>query len=128
MRITRVLAACAVLLAAPLAGQDADDAGAPERFSLSVPTADPRLAVPMGFRSASTPARVVEARPRPAFVTLMLIGAGIGCVGGAIIMSSADDVDDREKAPVRFNGCILGASVGMFLGAAYGWASGARMP
>ncbi len=128
MTIMRLLAACAVLLVAPLAGQDADDAGAAERFSLRVPTPDPRLAIPTAFRSASTPAREVEARPRPAFVTLMLIGAGIGCVGGAVIMSSADDVDDREKAPVRFNGCILGASVGMLLGAAYGWASGARMP
>lgn len=131
MRMMFVLAAIAAL-AAPLAGQDADEARAPEPapawFTPRSPVADPRLAVPDAPASPSAADYVVEARPRLSFVSMMMIGAAAGCVAGALIMSSADDVDDREKAPVRFNGCILGAPVGMLLGAAVGWASGARMP
>ncbi|HEY0018704.1 MAG TPA: hypothetical protein VGC13_20560 [Longimicrobium sp.] len=133
MRMMLVLAAVAAL-AAPLAGQDADGpralelAETPTWFTPRSPAAtDPRLAV-AAPASPSAADYAVEARPRLSFVSMMMIGSAVGCVAGAVIMSSGDDVDEREKAPVRFNGCLVGAPAGMLLGAVVGWASGARMP
>jgi hypothetical protein len=132
MRVMLVLAAVAVL-AAPLAGQDADEARAPQPepvpgwFTPRSPAADPRLVV-SAPTSLSATDYAVEAPPRLSFVSMMMIGVAAGCVAGALIMSSADDVDDREKAPVGFNGCLVGAPAGMILGAVAGLASGARMP
>lgn len=128
--MTLMLAFGAVLLAAPLAGQDADDdrAPAPAWFAPRAPVADPRLAPPITSPNASTANREAEVRVRPSFPALMLIGAVAGCAAGAVILSSGDDVGNREKGPVRFNGCLVGAPVGMIAGAVYGWASGTRMP
>jgi hypothetical protein len=133
MKMMLVLAALAAL-AAPLAGQDADDARAPQPesapawFTPRSPAADPRLAVPSAPLDVSDAEYAEEARPRLSFVSMMMIGSAVGCVAGAMILSSGDDVDEREKAPVRFNGCLVGMPAGMILGAVAGWASGARLP
>jgi hypothetical protein len=133
MRMMLVLAALAAL-AAPLAGQDADEARAPQPepepawFIPRSPATDPRLSVPPALSNVSDPEYALEARPRLSFVSMMMIGSAVGCVAGAVILSSGNDVDPREKAPVRFNGCLVGAPTGMILGAVAGWASGARLP
>jgi len=130
-----VLAAGLGMAAAPLGAQQGD-AGARSgsaMHALRAPALDPRLYAGLAEarRAVDDPlsAGVVEGmRSRLSFPALMLVGAAAGCVAGAVIMSSAGDVDDRETAAVRFNGCVLGGAAGMFLGGVYGLATGARMP
>lgn len=118
MRMMMIVLA-AVLLAAPLSAQ------APERAAASgawmrMPVADARLRVEL----AAAPVRESHAAlrgPRSS-VQWMLLGAAVGCVGGALVMASG--ADEGEKSVAGFNGCILGGSAGIFLGGLYGLATG----
>jgi hypothetical protein len=115
-----MIVAGAALLAAPLSAQ-ADQPAA--RASLSMPVPDARLRPDFaGARRGDADARAAEWRMRMAVPHWMLLGAVTGCAGGALVMASG--ADDGEVAAMRFNGCILGAAAGMFIGGVYGLASG----
>ena len=116
----RMIVLAAVLLAAPLSAQRGEPATAAGAW-MRMPVPDARLRVELA-------AALVEERdaanwgPRST-VQWMLIGAAVGCVGGALVMASA--ADEGEKSVAGFNGCILGGSAGIFLAGLYGLATGA---
>jgi hypothetical protein len=106
-----MIALAAVLLAAPLSAQTSEGAADAWR---RMPVPDPRLrvervAAPAGERGSA-------AWRSGSSVRWMLLGAAAGCVGGALLMGSG--ADEGEVAAMRFDGCILGGSAGMFLGGA----------
>ena len=107
----------AVLLAAPLSAQTSAPAADAWR---RMPVPDPRLRVELAAAHAGQN-RMAEWRPGSS-VQWMLLGAAVGCVGGALLMGSS--ADEGEVAATRFNGCVLGGSAGMFLGGAYGLLTG----
>lgn len=101
----------AALLAAPLSAQP----GAPAAHAWRrMPVPDPRLRVELAAESMDG-GRAAEWRSGSS-VQWMLLGAAVGCVGGALLMGST--ADEGEVAAMRFNGCVLGGSAGMFLGGA----------
>lgn len=114
-----MIALAAALLAAPLAAQTGEPVTTSGAW-MRMPVPDARLrvepaAAPVGERHAA------EWRPRST-VQWMLIGAAVGCAGGALVMASG--ADEGEKSVGGFNGCILGGSAGMFLAGLYGLATG----
>ncbi|HEU4880625.1 MAG TPA: hypothetical protein VFT45_00230 [Longimicrobium sp.] len=115
----RMMIVLALLLAAPLSAQSVEPASSADAWR-RMPVPDARLrveraAAPVGERGAPV------WRPGSS-VQWMLLGAAVGCVGGALLMGSG--ADEGEVAAQRFDGCVLGGSAGMFLGGAYGLLTG----
>ena len=114
---TMMIALAAILLASPLSAQTPDPALATAWRTMP---ADPRLRA--DFKDARGGGAAAELGARMELHQVALLGAAIGCVGGALIMGAS--ANEGEVAVMRFNGCILGASVGGFLGGIYGLATG----
>jgi hypothetical protein len=115
-----MIALAAALLAAPLAAQTSEPAPTSGAW-MRMPVPDARLRVDLTAAPADD-GHVANWRPRST-VQWMLIGAAVGCVGGALVMSSG--ADEGEKSVAGFNGCILSGSAGIFLAGLYGLATGA---
>lgn len=114
-----MIALAAILLASPLPAQTAERTASSDAWrTMRVP--DPRLRA--DFAGERDGADGAELRGRMQLHHWGLLGAAIGCIGGALIMGSS--ADEGEVAATRFNGCILGGAVGGFLGGIYGLASG----
>ncbi|HEX2081570.1 MAG TPA: hypothetical protein VHG08_27955 [Longimicrobium sp.] len=115
------VAAAALLSAGDLAAQQVDGSGwrAPST-ALARATVDSRLRPDF----AASPVQPVAEVPasRLSLAQVAAVGAVVGCVTGALVMGSGGDA--RDRAPRRFNGCILGASIGGFAGGVYGLATG----
>jgi hypothetical protein len=119
-----MIALAAVLFAAPLSAPLS--AQVPERATPSdawmrMPVPDARLRVELAAAPVGK-SHTAHWGPRST-VQWMLIGAAVGCVGGALVMASG--ADEGEKSVAGFNGCILGGSAGIFLAGLYGLATGA---
>ncbi|HYR11419.1 MAG TPA: hypothetical protein VEQ60_26795 [Longimicrobium sp.] len=126
MKVMLVLAAGAVLsAAAPVAAQRAPAAAFPRPAEapawLTLRPTDPRVAPPRAAPTAPADDHLGEAR-RLSAPAVMMIAAVVGCAAGAVLMKG--DPEDGDKNALRFNGCILGASAGAFLGGAYALLTG----
>lgn len=119
MRMMMIVLA-AVLLASPLAAQTNGSAPPADAWR-SMPIPDPRLHA--DFADARVPHDAAEMRSRLPLHTWGLLGAGVGCLVGAVLMGST--AQEGEVAVMRFNGCIAGGAVGGFLGGIVGLARGA---
>jgi hypothetical protein len=120
--LNAVAVAASLLSAGDAAAQRVDGAGwrAPP-VALAPAGMDARLRP--DFDRLPTSADALDVRARRLSGTALIVGAvAVGCVTGALAMGSGGD--PRDRAPRRFNGCILGASVGGFLGGVYGLATG----
>jgi hypothetical protein len=110
----------AVLLAAPLSAQRAEPPPPADAWR-AMPAPDPRLRVEFAAAPAAD-IGAAEWRSRLSLTQWALLGAAVGCLGGALVMGST--AEEGEVAPLRFNGCILGGAAGGFLGGVYGLAVG----
>ena len=119
MRMMIVLGA-ALLASAPLSAQIGEPATASSAW-MRLPVPDARLRVELA--AALVGGSHAERWGSRSTVQWMLIGAAVGCVGGALVMASG--ADEGEKSVADFNGCILGGSAGSFLAGLYGLATGA---
>lgn len=118
-----MLVAAAVLLSvSDVAAQRVDRADwrAPSA-ALALAPINPRLH-PRLSPSSQAGERIDARAARLSLPQLALVGGAVGCVTGALMMGSGGD--ERDRAPRRFNGCILGAPFGMVIGAVYGLATG----
>lgn len=124
MRMRIALFVAGLLITTPLAAQQAESAAAwlPGGYAASsLPVMDPRLRA--DFRPSTNPVDGIEARTRLSLTGWLMLGSAVGCVTGAVLVAS--DAEDEEKAPMRFQGCILGAALGGFVLGLTGLAAGA---
>ena len=119
MRMMMIAVGAALMASAPLAAQTPERAMASDGW-MRMPVPDVRLRVELAAAPAGE-SHAARWRPRST-VQWMLIGAAAGCVGGALVMASG--ADEGEKSVAGFNGCIPGASAGIFLGGLYGLLTG----
>jgi hypothetical protein len=119
MRTMLIAATAAVLLLADDAAAQRVDGGV-WRTPMALAVPDPRLRPDIAASPAEPSAEVRASRL--SLVQVAAVGVVVGCVTGALVMGSGGDA--RDRAPRRFNGCIVGASIGGFAGGVYGLATG----
>lgn len=117
------VAAAALLFAGDIAAQQVESVmwRAPSA-ALAPAAVDPRLRPDFAAASWRLGGEADARASRLSLPQVAIAGAVVGCVTGALVMGSGGDA--RDRAPRRFNGCILGASIGGFLGGVYGLATG----
>lgn len=122
-RMMIAVAAAALLSADDIAAQRVEGAGwRPPPVALAPAAVDPRLRPDFAAASWRLDGEADVRASRLSLPQVAIAGAVVGCIAGAVVMGSGGDA--RDRAPRRFNGCILGASIGGFLGGFYGLATG----